>query len=104
MAAMHRQLVVSLTDLRYISVECKNCGSSITLDMTRESDHQKQWGFAPAACSVCRQNYDTAIKNINHFRDAYVLLLCVADQVTLQGEAETADANASGVRASNAKD
>ena len=104
MAAMHRQLVVSLKDLRYISVECKNCGTSITLDMTKESDHQKQHGFTPLVCSVCRQSYDTAIKNVNQFRDAYESLLCITDQLTLRGETETADANASVVRVSSDRD
>lgn len=104
MAAMHRQLVVSLADLRYISLQCKNCDSSITLDMTKVSDHQRQHGFTPAVCPACRQNYDTATRSINQLRDAYDSLLRVADQVTLRGDAETADASASGDRALGGKD
>jgi hypothetical protein len=104
MAAMHKQLVVSLADLRYISVECKNCSSSVTLDMTKVSDHQRQYGFTPAVCPACRNNYDTAVKNINQLRDAYDSLLCVADQLTLRGDTEAIDINASVFRASSVKD
>ena len=104
MAAMHKQLVVSLLDLRYVSVGCSNCGSSITLDMTRESDHQKRFGFTPVACSVCQRNYDTAVKNIDHFRSAYDSLLCVADRITLRGDGESEEPIASADRASSAKD
>jgi len=85
-------------------VECKNCGSSVTLDMTKVSDHQRQYGFAPAVCPACRQNYDTAVRNINQLRDAYDSLLCIADQLTLRGDAETTDASVSVSRVSNGKD
>lgn len=104
MAAMHRQLVVSLADLRYITVECKNCSSSVTLDMNKVSDHQRQHGFTPLVCPACRRDYDSALKNINQLREAYDSLLGVADRITLRGDSERMEANALASRASSDKD
>jgi hypothetical protein len=91
MAAMQKQLVISLSDLRYVSVECANCGSSVTLDMTKESEHQKRFGFTPTACSVCQKPHDTAIPRLDDFRRAYESLLCVADRITLRGDIKTSE-------------
>ena len=104
MVAMHRQFVLSLSDLRYISINCKKCSASVTLDMTRESDHQKQYGFAPMVCPACKQGYDTAIRNLSGFRHAYQSLLCVADQLTLRSGEEMADSTSSAFPASGDKD
>jgi hypothetical protein len=53
MAAIHRQLVISLADLRYVSIECPNCNSVLTLDMEKQSDHQKKHGlFVRGLCTV----------------------------------------------------
>jgi hypothetical protein len=104
MAALHRQLVLSMNDMRYVSVECANCGSSLTLDMTSESEHQNRFGFTPAVCSVCQKPHDTSIQHLNAFRHAYRLLLPVAGRITFRGEVESAEPSSSASRASDGKD
>ena len=91
MAAMQRQLVVSLGDLRYVSVECAHCGSSVTLDMKQQTEHQTRFGFAPAVCPVCQKPHDTSMQNLEGFSIAYRALLGVADRITLRGAVETTE-------------
>ena len=44
MAAMQRQFIINLADLRFVSIECKNCSSILTLDMekpeTQDGNHK----------------------------------------------------------------
>lgn len=104
MAAMQKQVVVSLDDLRYVTVLCKNCGGSVTMDMTKESDFQRRFGFTPVKCSICDVARDTSVKYLDQLQEAYTALLGIADIITFRGEIESAEPNISGVRASSGKD
>ena len=94
MAAIYRQMVIGLRDLRYVSVECQECHSVITLDMTKNSEHQERRGiFVPPVCSACDKPFDTATRNLNSLRRSYQSLLEVADRITFRGELESAEPN-----------
>jgi len=89
MAAMHRQLVISLEDLRYVSIECPNCNSVLTLDMQKESEHQKKHRlFVPGLCTVCQKGFDSAMPYVTQFRDIYLTLLPIASKITFRGSME----------------
>ena len=104
MVAMRKHLIISLGDMRYVSINCRDCGNSVTLDMTRDSDHQKRFGFTPAICSSCQSPHDTSIKNLNDFRRAYESLLGIAERISFHGESEGAEPSDPASRASSGKD
>ena len=92
MAAIHRQLVISLADLRYVSIECPNCNSVLTLDMEKQSDHQKKHGlFVRGLCTVCQKGFDSAMPYVTQFRDIYLALLPIASKITFRGSIEPVD-------------
>jgi NAD-dependent SIR2 family protein deacetylase len=103
MVAMRRQSIISLSDMRYVSIQCKQCGASITLDMMRVSDYQKRFGFAPTACSACQLPHDTSVKNLDGLRLAYESLLGISDRITFHGDPENAESSDSASRASSDK-
>ena len=91
MAALQRQMVFSLSDLRFVSVECGNCHAVLTLDMNKLSAHQeKHEMFVPGGCSACYQPFDSAIENLRLFRKYYQTLLPIAPMITFRGEMESA--------------
>ena len=90
MAAMHKQIVVSLADLRYVSIQCHSCGSSITLDMGKSTTHQAANDvFLPKICTACRAPYDSAMGNVDELRRLFQYLGPVADRITFRGELES---------------
>ena len=96
MAAMQRQIVISLADLRYVSLECDHCHSILTLDMAKVSEHQEKYGvFFPRVCSVCQKAFDTATENLDSFRRCYRSLLPIAGRITFRGELESAEPSVS---------
>jgi len=88
MAAMYKQFVVSLADLRYVSIACPKCRTKVVLDMEEPSAFsRKQDFFAPKECPGCRKDYDTDIRPaIDRFQQAYQSVLEIADRITFQGE------------------
>jgi len=91
MLFMHKELVVSLADLRYVSISCQNCRTVVTLDMKTPSEFaQKNDGaFAPKQCPGCRQDYDTAIRpSVESFQRSYHSLMEIAGRISFRGEAE----------------
>jgi hypothetical protein len=81
------QAIISLEDLRYVSIECPLCKTSVTLDMKETLGElpQKYGFFAPKDCPGCKQPYDTAIRpSIDGFRNSYRSLLEIADRVTFR--------------------
>lgn len=92
MLYMRQEPVVSLTDLRYVSIECPLCRTRVVLDMAEISEHAKKEGvFAPAECPGCRVRYDTAIRpGIDQFQQAYQKLVPIAG-ISFHGAGEVAD-------------
>lgn len=84
---MRKQQVFSLTDLRYVSIHCGRCNSDVTLDLTRDIAGQRAY-FAPQRCSVCGQDFDSAVENLNLFHQLYKKLAAAAKVLTFLGEAE----------------
>ena len=92
MAALHKQFVVSLADLRYVSISCPRCKTRVVLDMEEPSEFSRKHGnFAPKECPGCRDDYDTAIRPaVDGFQRAYQSVLEIADRITFQGNVEDA--------------
>ena len=90
MLAMHKEIVISLKDLRYISIECPLCKSRVIMDMKETHKIAKeQDSFSPRKCPACLVSYDTAIpSNINRLQETYVGLLPIADRISFRGEVE----------------
>ena len=105
MAAMHKQIVISLSDMRYISIGCPTCNSVLTLDMSQKVDPDSRYHtFLPTSCGVCQTQYDTALVNINGLHGIYQSLGKVADRITSRGESWKARLFRLLGRASGAKD
>jgi|ERR1039458_9188531 hypothetical protein len=86
--AVHKELVISISDLRYVSIECPVCRARVVLDMKERSEFAQKHGiFAPKACPGCQTAYDMAIQpQIDAFQRAYETLLPIADRIRFQGE------------------
>lgn len=90
MAAMHRELVVSVADLRYVCLRCKQCNTTVTFDLQEPSQFTQKHGvLAPKDCPVCRTEYDVALRQgIDGFYRAFKPMLDVADWITFRGKVE----------------
>jgi hypothetical protein len=88
---MHKEVVVSLADLRYVSIECPNCRTKVTLDMKEKSDLSKKHEFfTPKECPGCQTGYETAIpRTLDAFQKSYEALLPIAGRITFRGPMET---------------
>ncbi len=73
MFAMRKQIVISLADLRFVSVECPECRTVVTMDMQEPHEFaQKHDAFTPKECPGCSRQYDSAIRpNVDKFQKAY---------------------------------
>lgn len=91
-ARMHKELVVSLKDLRYVSIACPHCRTVVILDMQeRSSFGENNDYFCPKQCPGCQTTYDTAIQpGIDGFQKCYKKLSTIADRVSFRGEPEDA--------------
>lgn len=91
---MRKELVVSLADLRYVSIECPTCRAVVTLDMKERSAFaQREEIFAPKKCPGCFTPYDSAIQpSIDKFQKCYEALAPIADRIAFRGEPVTLEA------------
>lgn len=87
---MHKEIVVSLTDLRYVSIECPHCRTKVILDMKERSELSKQHEFfTPKECPGCQKQYDTAIPtSLDGFLKSYESLSGIADRISFRGSTE----------------
>ena len=88
---MQRELIVSLADLRYVTITCPQCRTQVTLDMKEPSEfsqkHESGY-FAPRHCPGCTALYDTAIvPAVNGFQRLYQSVFAIADRISFKGEA-----------------
>jgi phage FluMu protein Com len=92
MFAMHKQIVISLADLRFVSIECPECKTVVTMDMQETHEFaQKHDAFTPKECPGCSRQYDIAIRpNVDKFQKAYKALVEIADRISFRGNAESA--------------
>jgi len=94
---MQTELIVYLSDLRYVEIHCPHCSTKVTLDMEnppQPSAHRLTAAetavqvveFVPTACPGCREVYDTAIRpSVTYFQRAYHSLLAIPKSVTFRG-------------------
>lgn len=85
---MHKELVTSIADLRYVCIECPHCRTKVILDMREKSSFaEKQGIFAPKSCPGCHSPYDSAIQpNVDNLQRAYQSLLELADRISFRSE------------------
>ena len=85
---MQREFIVSLADLRYVTITCPQCRTQVTLDMKEPSEFSKNHEyFAPSKCPGCHNLYDTAIAPaVNGFQRSYELVSAIADRISFKGE------------------
>ncbi len=87
---MKKEFVISLADLRHISVECPHCKASLTIDMQHPSEFAAKYSvFVPKECPACRVQYDSAIQpSVSSFVNAYKGVMTIAGRITFRAEAE----------------
>jgi primosomal protein N' len=98
MLIMQKQFVVSLADLRFVSIECPTCRTLVTMDMKEPHEFTKKYdAFTPKDCPACRQQYDSAVRpGVDALQRAYSALMAIADRVSFRTEAESAEPSVSG--------
>jgi len=76
MVLMHKELLVSLSDLLAISIECPTCHSEIRMKMDAEFKPSMMNVPAPLRnCPVCSTAFDSTLRpNIQSFREALSVL------------------------------
>jgi len=71
---MHEEFVISLKDLRFVSIKCPHCQTVVTLDMERKTEvsSNRDRFFTPNTCPGCAKDFDSALPvNVNALHDAY---------------------------------
>lgn len=86
---MHKELVISIADLRYVCILCPHCQTKVVLDMKEKAPFAAKHGiFAPKKCPGCYAEYDSAIQpNVDDLQRAYQSLIEIADRISFRGEA-----------------
>lgn len=104
MLTMQKQFVVSLADLRFVSIECPTCKTLVTMDMKEPHELTAKYdAFTPKDCPACRHQYDSAVRpGVDALQRAYAALIPIANRVSFRMDAEKAEANVSD-RASGSK-
>jgi hypothetical protein len=87
-AMTQTEIIVLLSDIRFVEIHCSHCTTKLTLDMREPSEFsQKNDGaFAPKECPGCRKDYDSAVRPAVHaFQRAYQSLLEIPKSITFRG-------------------
>lgn len=74
MLAMHKELLLSLSDIRYISIGCPSCATRVVLDLGEAPAVDRNTGdpILPRACPNCRSPFDSAlISAVRTLREAF---------------------------------
>jgi len=68
-------MVVPVSDLQYMTLECSACQTAVVLDMTKVATTGEtivaQEGITPSQCPFCKAQYDVSPDTINGFRAFY---------------------------------
>jgi ribosomal protein S27E len=85
---VHKELVFSIADLRYVSITCPHCRTQVILDMQEKSAFAEKHGFfAPLKCPGCKADYDSAIQPaVDDLQHAWQSLLKLGDRIGFRGE------------------
>jgi hypothetical protein len=89
MLTMQKEIVVSLSELRRVSVSCTNCKTQIVLDLHEKSEHAKKYGLGvPAECPGCRKTFDDTLNaGLRELQSAYDALLPLEGRMRFRIEA-----------------
>ena len=60
-----RQAVIDFIDLRFLSIECSQCGTKLVLDVAASGREM------PEACPACHESFGSAKHQIGHFIRVY---------------------------------
>ena len=95
---MHDQFVVSIEDLRFVTMLCRHCNTRVTLDFSAEFDPggNRKLAFAPPSeCPRCSNRFDSAIPAaVDSMQKAYKALVGLGDAVTFTSDVAAAPAAA----------
>jgi protein-arginine kinase activator protein McsA len=70
-----RQVKISYDDLKLIALQCANCASEITFDISQEKHLTDNWEERGMRCTICGTNFDSAIKaGLVKYADWYTLI------------------------------
>ncbi len=85
---MRKAFVISLADLRFVSVACQHCRTRVLLDLQQPSEHAMKIGeLLPDECPGCRKHYDSAlVPGLLALQSAYRDLLKIEKQIEFQTE------------------
>lgn len=92
---MRIENVCSLADLKFVSVRCQHCKTTVTLDlrklpkMTQRRPDSEDDSLITEDCPACRKPYDSAIgKGLGQMHRAFETLAPVTRDIEFRGDAE----------------
>ena len=84
---MRRETVLSIRELRHVSITCPHCKTEVVLDMDAYAPPgagvvRDRMRFAPIQCPGCRVRFDTALNALEDLQSAYAVLAQLGDVVS----------------------
>jgi len=90
--AMHKQLLLTLADVRFVTVGCQHCTTKVTIDLKEKSEYAEKFNILLAnQCPGCRKNYDSAVGHaLTALQQACDALAAVGKYISFQVVEENA--------------
>ena len=93
MSWVRKETVLSIEDLRYVTITCPHCQTQVILDMANYNPLspdrlRERMAFAPRQCPACRVSYDTALTALNELQQAYATLANLPGIVSFRAPVE----------------
>ncbi len=90
---LRREFVFSMKELRHVVIACPQCKTEVVLDMAGftppfAGETRTRMAFAPRQCPACKNNYDTALLQLEELQRAYLALSRLGKTVTLRAAVE----------------
>lgn len=87
---MHKQTVVSIQDLRFVTILCRHCNTKVTMDLKVEFPQPRTSRFiVPRECPRCQDSFDSVLPpSIEALQRVYSSLAAVPGGVTFTSESE----------------
>jgi hypothetical protein len=58
---MHDDVIVSVSDLRFVTLACRHCNTRVTLDLEAEFEPPRAPFRSPRECPRCGNPFDSAV-------------------------------------------
>lgn len=68
---MRKLIELSVKDLQTVAIQCASCHTRVLLDLARFEPVGGRTSFVPSKCPACGTQFDTALQNIDKFRQAW---------------------------------